>query len=88
MAQTAIAARRLKAIGTITEMVAGVVSVLQNGTTTLTLPQFSLVQGVICSSSTSDVVAVATSISGNVITFDHEGGTGVVAYIAFGLGWN
>ena len=88
MAQTAIAARRIKAVGSITEFVAGVVSVLANGTTTLTLPQFSVVQGCVCSGSTSDKVAVATSISGNTITFDSESATQTVPYIAWGLGLN
>jgi hypothetical protein len=78
----------MKSIGAITEMVAGVVDVLANGTTTLTLPQFSVVQGVVCSGSTSDKVAVATSISGNTITFDSESATQQVAYIAWGLGFN
>ncbi len=88
MAQTAIAARRIQAIGSVTEFVAGVVSVLADGTTTLTLPQFSVVQGCVVSGSTSDKVAVATSISGNTITFDSETGTQVCPYIAWGLGFN
>ena len=88
MAQTAIASRRIKSMCAITELVGGVLDVLADGTTTLTLPQFSVIQGVICSGSTSDKVAVATSISGNTITFDSETGTQQVAYIAFGLGFN
>lgn len=87
MAQTAIAPRRIKAVGSFTELVVGVLSV-SNSTTALTLPQFKEIQGVICSSSTADKAAVATTISGNTITFDHETATGVVAYIAFGLGLN
>jgi hypothetical protein len=88
MAQTAIAPRRIKVVGSIIELVGGVISVGTGDNTTLTLPQFSVVQGVICSGSTSDKVAVATSISGNVITFDSESATQTVAYLAWGLGWN
>lgn len=88
MAQTAADPRRIKSIGSITELVVGVVSVLADGTTTVTIPQMSVVQGCIASSSGSDLVAVATSISGNVITFDSETSTQTVAYVCWGLGWN
>jgi len=88
MAQTAIAARRMKSVGSITEFVAGVVSVLADGTTTLTIPELSVVQGCVVAGSTSDKVAVATSISGNVITFDSETATQTCPFICWGLGWN
>lgn len=89
MAQTAIDGRRVKAVGAVTELVAGVLSVGSNGATTLDLSAFfSVVQGVICSGSTEDAVAVATSISGATVTFDSEQDADLVAYIAFGLGLN
>ena len=88
MPQTAIAARRIKAVGSFTELVAGVLEVVAAGTTTLTLLQFSTIEGVVASSDTSDLVGVATDVSGNVITFDHETSTQRIAYIAWGLGAN
>ncbi len=88
MAQTAAAPRRILAVGSITEMVAGVVSVLADGTTTVTVPQLSVIEGCVASSSGSDLVAVATSISGNVITFDSETSTQTVSYICWGKGFN
>ena len=88
MAQTAASPRRILAVGTITEMVAGVVSVLADGTTTVTVPQLSVIEGCVASSSGSDLVAVATSISGNIITFDSETSTQTVSYICWGKGFN
>ncbi len=89
MAQTAIAARRLQAIGSMTELVSGVVLVAAGNTTTLTLPQFSVVQGVVCVGSTADEVVTVSGIVGNVITFDNEGGSSTnTAYLAWGLGFN
>ena len=88
MAQTALSPRRVRALGAYTELVVGVVSILANGTTTLTLPQFSQVLAVVVSGSTSDKVSVATSISDNVITFDAESATTVSAYLAYGIGRN
>lgn len=89
MAQTAIAARRIKALGSYTELVAGVVSVAAGNTTTLTLPQFSVVEGAVCVGSTANEVVTVSSISGNVLTFDNEGSSATnTAYIAWGLGIN
>ena len=89
MAQTAIAARRLQAIGSITELVAGVVLVAAANTTTLVLPQFSVVEGVVCVGSTADEVVTVSGIVGNVITFDNEGGSSTnTAYLAWGKGFN
>ena len=86
MAQTAIASRRMKAIGSITEMVAGVVSVAAANTTTLTLPQFSVVEGVVCVGSTANEVVTVSGIVGNVVTFDNEGSAATnTAYIAWGI---
>ena len=88
MAMTAIDPRRIQAIGSFTELVCGVISVGTGNNTTLVLPQFSVIQGVICSGDRSDAVAVATTVSGNTITFDAETGTTLVAYVAFGIGMN
>ena len=89
MAQTAIAARRIQSVGSMTEFVAGVVSVGAAAVTSLTLPQFSLIQGVVVTGSTADeVVTVASISSGNVINFDNEGSSSTnTAFIAWGIGF-
>ena len=82
----ASASRRIKAVGSFTELVVGVQS-LTAETGTFVIPQLSAIDGILFSGVLKDMVVVATAISGNTVTFDNESGsTQVVSFIAWGKG--
>lgn len=82
MAQTASAPRLIQAVGSFTELVVGVAG--GSGTSTVvTIPQLSVVQGVIVGSATSATGAFAATVSGNTFTAT-TANNDLFAYIAWG----
>ena len=82
MALTATNPRLIKTVGETTELVVGAVDA--TGTSTVvTVPQLSVVQGVICTGATSTTVIYVATVSGNTFTATHADGDDFY-YMAWG----
>lgn len=80
--------RRIKSVGSFSELVVGVVS-LTAGTGTFIIPQLSAIDGIVLTGVLKDMVCTVTAIAGNVCTFDNESGsTNLTSFIAWGKGLN
>lgn len=82
MAQTAKSATLVEAIGSFTKVVVGVAG--GSGTsTTVTVPQFSVVEVVTVGGATSATAPFCDTVSGNTFTVTHASGD-MFAYVAYG----
>lgn len=82
MAQTALAATVVPAIGSFTPIVIGVAG--GSGTSTVvTVPQFRSIKAVVISGATSTTVAYCDTISGNTFTVT-TANNDLFSYIAYG----
>ncbi len=78
--------RRVKAIGSFTELVFGAVSATA-GESSFTIPQLVTIEGFIANGVLKDMVIAPVTTLGNVVTIDNESGsTQIVSYIAWGKG--
>ena len=78
--------RRIKSVGSFSELVVAVIS-LDAGTGTFTIPQLKSIDGITMTGVLKDMVCVATAIAGNVVTYDNESGSAnLTSVIAWGKG--
>ncbi len=78
--------RRVKAIGSFTELVFGAVSLVA-GESSFTIPQLVTIDGIVFTGTLKDMVITPVTTLANVVTADNESGsTQVVSFIAWGLG--